>query len=398
MSRRRTGRIPRSSPSIPPRGNLSASAPVPTSMPIPKPLSTRYVVLDLMRGLAALAVLLFHMNYMLGTETHVVTKGYLAVDFFFILSGFVIAANYHASVRPALSWGEFMSARIARLWPLFILSTLFGCVAVTMKATRDFGYFDAQNVMYSLAINSLMLPSFLQTYGVDRLFYFNAASWSIFFEIAVNIVFIAGLRRLSLAPLLVLSGTFALLLALAGWGNGSVDGGLTSVTFHVGMARVLFGFTVGMALYLIRRKIAVRTSAPIVAATVIILCLSFFVEGGWMTDCLLVIGAYPLLVLIASGGVLGKRCAAVGGWLGDISYSVYLLQTPAMLFVSWACKAVIGRKIAEFAPWSGVVFVIALIGVSYLCWRYFELPARNTLRRWIGSSRKASRPVTEGAA
>ena len=54
----------------------------------------RYVTLDLMRGLAALAVLVFHMNYMLGTETHVIAKGYLAVDFFFILSGFVIAANY----------------------------------------------------------------------------------------------------------------------------------------------------------------------------------------------------------------------------------------------------------------------------------------------------------------
>ena len=119
----------------------------------------RYVTLDLMRGLAALAVLVFHMNYMLGTETHVIAKGYLAVDFFFILSGFVIAANYHVSVRPTLAWGEFIATRIARLWPLFILSTLIGFVAVMMKATRDVGYFDTANAMTSLALNALNIIS-----------------------------------------------------------------------------------------------------------------------------------------------------------------------------------------------------------------------------------------------
>lgn len=356
----------------------------------------RYVTLDLMRGLAALAVLVFHMNYMLGTETHVIAKGYLAVDFFFILSGFVIAANYHVSVRPALGWRDFISARVARLWPLFILSTLAGFVAVTMKATRDFGYFDAPDVYFSLALNAAMLPSFIQNYGVDRLFYFNAASWSIFFEITVNLLFLGILRHLGLVPLFSLSCLFAVLLGLAGQAHGSLDGGLTAATFHLGTLRVLFGFTTGMVLYLSHRRSNWKTGAPIAAGAVVVLCASFLVSGGWLADCLFVIFVYPLLVLLGAGGRLGGTLERAGSWLGDISYSVYLLQTPAMLFASWLCKQLIGRKIAEFAPWSGLAFVLALLGASYLCWRYFELPARNRLRKWLNAPSRPSHVVTEG--
>ncbi len=356
----------------------------------------RYVTLDLMRGLAALAVLVFHMNYMLGTETHVIAKGYLAVDFFFILSGFVIAANYHVSVRPTLEWRDFVSARIARLWPLFILSTLVGFVAVTMKATRDFGYLDAPDVYLSLALNAAMLPSFIQNYGVDRLFYFNAASWSIFFEITVNLLFLGILRHLRLSTLCALSCIFAVLLCLAAHTHGSLDGGLTAATFHMGTLRVSFGFTMGMVLYLTHRRLNWKISGPFVASAVIALSASFLFTGSWLADCLFVIAIYPLLVLLGASGRLGGVLERTGSWLGDISYSVYLLQTPAMLFASWICKLLIGRKIAEFAPWSGLVFVIALLGASYLCWRYFELPARNWLRKWLNASPKISHAVTEG--
>ena len=388
MNRRRPRRTTRPALSATPRNTPQIRQPAPT----------RYVVLDLMRGLAALAVLVFHMNYMLGTTSHVITKGYLAVDFFFVLSGFVIAANYHVSVRPTISWTDFLSARIARLWPLFILTALIGCVAITMKATRDFGYFDAQNVAATLALNSVMIPSFLKIYGVDRLFFFNAASWSVFFELVVNLVFFAGLRRLSLKPMLALTVGFAVVLAFVAQNNGSLDGGWALETFHVGSARILFGFTAGMAIYLASLRTSFHTGIPATVTALAGLCLSFFVVGDWMSDYFLVTALFPLLVLVGSQGRLGKGPARIGGRLGDISYSVYLLQTPAMLFVSWACKMIVGRKIAEFAPYSGALFVLALLGVSYLSWRYFELPARNYLRHRIASLVKPENPVTEGAA
>ena len=363
-----------------------------------RPVISRYVLFDLLRGLAAIFVLVFHMNYMLGPYSPGIHKGYLAVDFFFILSGFVIAANYHVTVRPAITWPDFLAARFARLWPLFFVATLVGCVAVVSKLSRDAGYFDAFGVFRSLALNSVMLPSFFKLYGVDRLFLFNGASWSVFFEVLINLLFFAVLRRLSLKPLLGLTALFAGLLIAVAYTHGSLDGGWAGASFHVGTVRVLFGFTAGMAIFLISRTLRFRLNGWATAILVGCFTLSFFARGNWLVDSALVVVGFPLLVLLAAQCDLKRSMARVGAFLGDISYSVYLLQTPAMLFVAGASKALIGRKIAEFAPFSGVIFVFGLIGASYLSWRYFEIPARNYLKRRLTAPRKpALNPIKEAA-
>ena len=352
----------------------------------------RYVVLDLMRGLAALAVLVFHISYMLGSFSPGMDKGYLAVDFFFVLSGFVISANYHVTVRPTIAWTTFLAARFARLWPLFILSTLLGAVVVVMKLSRDSGFFDVQGVFRSLALNCAMLPSFFQVYGVDRLFIFNGASWSVFFEFVVNLVFFAVLRGLSLKPLIALSTVFAGLLIFVAQAHGSLDGGWSAATFNIGAVRVLFGFTAGMATYALSRQMQFRIIGWLGATVVLGLCfclsLVFFASGNWLVECALVILGFPLLVLLASRCELTGLTALLGGRLGDISYSVYLLQTPVMLFVAGASQVLIGRKIAEFAPVSGLVFIIGMLGLSYLSWRYFEVPARDYLRLRLRSRKE----------
>ncbi|MEO8411786.1 MAG: acyltransferase [Propionivibrio sp.] len=363
--------------------------------------SPHYVIFDLLRGLAALTVLVFHMSYMLGPSAPAVPKGYLAVDFFFILSGFVIAANYHPDVRPAIGWRDFLVARLARLWPLLVAATLLGAVVIIAKYTRDLGYFDAAGTLRSLGANLLMLPSFFAPYGVDRLFLFNGASWSVFFEVLVNLLFFAALRGLPLRALLALSAVFAGLLIFFARANGSLDGGWSAATFHVGSLRVLFGFTAGMAIFLISRRLSVRLGGWVTAALVVAFCLSFMVDGDWRVDCALVIAGFPAIVLLGAQceqrGWAGapERC---GRFLGDVSYSVYLLQTPAMLFTAGACEWLTGRKIAEFAPFSGVLFIAALFGVSYLSWRYFELPARNLLRRRLAARPRPSYAVREEVA
>ena len=349
---------------------------------------SRYVALDLMRGLAAIAVLLFHIGYMLGPLSSAMDKGYLAVDFFFVLSGFVIAANYHATVRPSLSWLEFLSARIARLWPLFALTTLLGSIVVTMKLGRDAGYFDAAGILSTLALNSAMLPSFFAVYGIDRLFIFNGASWSVFFELAINLVFFATLRGLSLKRLLGLAAVFGGVLLVVAQAHGSLDGGWSVATFHVGTARILFGFTAGMATYLISRRMRFRANGLLAASAALGMCLALYAKGDWRVECALVIAGFPLLVLLASRSQLTGVAGVIGRCLGDISYSVYLLQTPAMLLAAGAMQFLIERRIAEFAPISGLVFVVTLLGISYLNWRHFEVPARRCLQQWLLARRE----------
>jgi peptidoglycan/LPS O-acetylase OafA/YrhL len=334
-----------------------------------------------MRGLAALAVLLYHMGYMLGSYAPNMHKGYLAVDFFFILSGFVISANYHVSVRPVISWFDFLSARFARLWPLFIFATLLGCVVATSKLIKYNGYFDVSGILLSLSFNSLMLPSFFHAYGVDRLFLFNGASWSVFFEVLINIAFFAVLRKLNLGALLILTSIFASLIFFAAEIYGSLDGGWAVANFYIGAIRVLFGFSAGMVVYLISKKIDLQLNTYITLGLVACLCLSFFVKGGWLIDCMIVVVVFPLLMLLGSKCNLYTSLSKIGSFLGDISYSVYLLQTPLMLITAGATQVLFGRKIAEFSPLSGIVFIVTLITLSYLSWRYFEIPSRDYIRK-----------------
>ena len=364
---------------------------------------SRYVVFDLLRGLAAVIVLVFHAGYMFGDFAPALPKGYLAVDFFFILSGFVISANYHVSVRPAISWRDFLVARAARLWPLFFVATLIGAVAIVAKLARDAGYFDAGGVFGSLALNVFMLPSFMAPYGVDRIFLFNGASWSVFFEVVVNLLFFAVLRKLRLSALLGLSVVFGGLLVAAAATQGDLDGGWAAANFHVGSARVLFGFCAGMAIQqwtqgFVHKQNPRRLSAVATLLLAFVFCGSFALAGDWWVDCVLVLVVFPALVLAMAQCDLAGRTAKAGRFIGDISYSVYLLQTPAMLFVSGAFEFAVGRKIAEYAPVSGVLFVLAMLGGSYLSWRYFELPARNGMRRWLGGTRRSAYTVREELA
>lgn len=136
-----------------------------------------------------------------------------------------------------------------------------------------------------------------------------------------------------------------------------------------------------MVVYLISKKINFKSNNIITLSTLVCLCLTFFAIGNWITDCLVVIFLYPILLLIASQCKLSDFARPVGGRLGDISYSVYLIQTPAMMLVAGFSQILFGTKIANFAPISGIIFIIAILFISYACWRYFEVPSRNYLRK-----------------
>lgn len=111
--------------------------------------------------------------------------------------------------------------------------------------------------------------------------------------------------------------------------------------------------------------------------------LSFCLLGS----CLVVILGFPALIFLASKSELKGIFSLVGSRLGDMSYLVYLFQTPAMLFTAAASQILLGKKIAEFAPISGMLFIVGLLGVSYLSWRYFELPSRNFIRQKLSTVR-----------
>ncbi|MGZ8408081.1 MAG: acyltransferase family protein, partial [Caulobacteraceae bacterium] len=146
-----------------------------------------FAALDGVRGVAALAVMLFHTGTwpVIG---RMFPSAYLAVDLFFALSGFVVAHAYGARMANGMGVRAFLRARFVRLWPLFALGMAVGLSAYVIRSLR-FDEFDLWALTKSFALQASFLPD-LSTRTTDgRMFPMNGPAWSLFFELAVNVVF-----------------------------------------------------------------------------------------------------------------------------------------------------------------------------------------------------------------
>jgi peptidoglycan/LPS O-acetylase OafA/YrhL len=357
----------------------------------------RFTGLDLIRGCAALVVLVYHVDFMFGLRTSLLSGGYLAVDVFFVLSGFVLSLNYGDSVaKGGLSGRSFAVARLARLYPLFLATTLAGCVVMTARYRANFGHIELTPLVESAAANILLAPSFFEPYGLDYLFPFNPASWSIFFELVASLAFFLVLARVENRGLIAAIIGSGIALTLTIWHVGTIDQGYSTTTFLPGFPRVLFSFAVGIAIERAysRRPWRVPTAFML---WLLLVALAFVQARVYLQDARLydLIGVYllaPAIVAAGAGAALegGRRRVAV--FLGDISYSVYLTQDALIIAAAGLTQLLFGMKIYDLGAWVGFVFVPLVMGVSYLSFLMFERPARNLIRRYAGHGHEVTGP------
>jgi peptidoglycan/LPS O-acetylase OafA/YrhL len=197
-----------------------------------------------LRGIAAIAVVTMHLSFYLGF-LHPANVA-PAVDFFFVLSGFVIAYAYERQIVAGLDLRRFVAARLIRLYPLYLFGLAIGAAAMWTYQRPP----DAMGFYAHLVLNLLMLPSpsMFDPTNLD-LFPLNFTYWSLFLELVANMVYAAVASRLSnrgLAGIILLG--FAGLIA-AGLTTGSLDNGTVRATVLGGVARVTFGFFAGVGLY-----------------------------------------------------------------------------------------------------------------------------------------------------
>jgi peptidoglycan/LPS O-acetylase OafA/YrhL len=180
--------------------------------------------LNLLRGLAALAVVLFHASPIFGRQ--MAPSGYLAVDLFFILSGFVIAHVYDPRFAAGLTARSFILARMARFWPLFALGTVIGAGWTLLENVVSPPA--ALSISETLGISALSLLYIPRITGAD-LFPLNVPAWSLFFELIVNAafaIFFAASRTRWLLVVIAVAGAVVACLAIAdrfdaqSWGGG----------------------------------------------------------------------------------------------------------------------------------------------------------------------------------
>jgi peptidoglycan/LPS O-acetylase OafA/YrhL len=282
--------------------------------------SHRYAALDAMRGLAAFAVVVYHLD-----RPHA-PSAYVAVDFFFVLSGFVIARAYSKKILGGMSIFAFMKARYRRLYPLFLLGSIYGLGQVLLFWKADNSGFT--DLLASISSTLLMLPSpSFFTRPINQLlplYPLNGPAWSLFWELLVNLVYATALVRLKSKYLIVVAlAALAMLLASVfhhrsfdlGWEWKSVDGGL---------ARVLFSFTIGVLICRMEAHTKPRLTY-LALLPIFFLCLLLLLPTQSPKFALLFCVLFsPLIVVAGSRLEVPQKLQPVCIFLGYLSYPIYM--------------------------------------------------------------------------
>lgn len=329
-----------------------------------------YVSLNAMRGVAALGVVLYHGFALFGT---LMPRGYLAVDLFFVLSGFVIAHAYAGRLTRGMPWRSFMLARLIRFYPLYAAGLALGAVReVLLLATgNDFGM-SPEVLLMALAAAALFLPFPIEQRSYD-LFPVNVPSWSLFFELLVNALYALVLPVLSIAVLvgaILISGlTLAWLAPAEGLGHVGVN----ATSFAGGCARTIFSFAIGLLIHRVQPR-APRLPMPVLlVATALAMANPW---GGAAYDWFFIVVLSPALVVLGAGTEPSRLLAGVAAFLGVISFPIYALHRPVL-----ALAEAIANK-AHIAPL--LVGIPVLVGLVIVCGTLapvLDAKARSTLTR-----------------
>lgn len=340
-----------------------------------------YVTLNGLRGVAAVTVMLYHYSGLFVGDTLLLPSAYLAVDLFFILSGFVIAHAYDQRLHGGMTFKHFAWLRLVRLYPLYALTSLVGVSYFFLKIFLVPE--DPIGISFAnLLSGSLFLPTFSE--GHENLYPFNPAAWSLFFELIANFVYALLIKRMSNRVLGAIVVFGAVGIILSAFHFGSLDVGMTQKSLAGGAARVMFSFSLGVLLWRLRDQISRISSAYSVLllfVSLILLALPMATVARPFYDLFCVAIAFPVLVRMGSSLEAGAFLKPAYTMSADLSYPIYLVHGPMFLFASAIYKQVFDANLATGRPLLGLATTAATLVASYLVVRYFDEPVRSWLRR-----------------
>jgi peptidoglycan/LPS O-acetylase OafA/YrhL len=338
----------------------------------------RFVTLDGMRGLAAVIVALAHIGELLGFG--ILPHAHLAVDFFFVLSGFVIGHAYDQRLVTSMNPLQFLERRLIRLHPLIVLATAISAVTLIVGGSGASGPGMAA-ILGAFLAGCLLIP--IHPLSSPWAFPLNGPAWSLFAEYWVNILFAFTAPWLTQRRLRgVIALSFGMLLALFGIA-GNVWNLWLSSSITLSLFRVMYPFFVGLFLSRVFRSSRhdLPAVSPLVSVSILAaILLSPGIGFEVLFDFAMIAIAFPLLVIASArdrANPMERDFLLLGGRL---SYPIYTLHFPLMLLLS---QGIIGPVL----PWRNVgtlvVSLLLVIAVSYLILRYVDEP----LRAWLGARR-----------
>lgn len=366
-----------------------------------------YELLDGLRGVAAILVLFYHIfegfAFAEGVDgagdgiIRTLNHGHIAVDFFFILSGFVISYAYDDRWGK-MSLGGFFKRRLIRLHPMLVMGAVVGTITFLVAGreqwsgeTTPVGW-----VMTAMLLTMFMIPAVpgahYEVRGNGEMFPLNGPGWSLFFEYIGNILYALFIRRLPtrmLAVLAVLLGVvhcWFFVGDVSGYDMVGVGWAIDDHNFWGGLVRMMFPFTVGMLLARTFRPRKVKGAFWICSIALVAIFAMPYIKPGhgislnslYEVVCIALI--FPLLVWLGACGSASGRTGKLNRLLGDLSYPLYIVHYPIMyLFYAWLIE---NNVYTLQECWGMALLVVSSsILLALLCLKLYDEPVRRWLAR-----------------
>lgn len=367
-----------------------------------------YELLDGLRGVAAILVLIYHIfeGFAFAESTNgegsglitTLNHGHIAVDFFFILSGFVISYAYDDRWGK-MSLGGFFKRRLIRLHPMLIMGAVVGMISFLLTGCQQWSgeVTPISWVMIALLLTIFMVPALpglpYEVRGNGEMFPLNGPMWSLFFEYIGNILYALVIRRLSTKLLAVLTAILGVLHAwifvgdLSGYDSVGIGWTIDTINFWGGLVRMLFPFTMGMLLARTFKPRDVKGAFWICSAMLIaVFAVPYIAKSGaislnslYEVVCIAVI--FPFIVWLGACGKGGDNYTGrINNFLGELSYPLYIVHYPIMyIFYKW----LIENRCYTLGDTLGLsaLVVLSSVALAYACLKLYDEPVRKWLAR-----------------
>lgn len=349
---------------------------------IPALLHTKqhFDILDGLRGVAALAVVIFHFMEWVYPDPadNFIGHGFLAVDFFFCLSGFVIGYAYDNRIA-RIGMREFFKSRLIRLHPLVMLGSVLGLLGLILDPF-DTNTYDAGKLVFLLtgALFMIPLPSMEERFYNN--FPLNAPAWSLFWEYVANIVYAFVLCKLHRRLLIIFTIIAAVGLCIVSYRAGNLLGGWSKDNFFDGGVRVAYSFSIGLLIY--RSNWIIKSRLGFLGPG-ILLALAFIMPStkwNWLTEAMVVLFYFPLILALGAGSELSPQWKKICRFAGNISYPLYMTHYAFLwIFGHYLTTQKPSGNELSYVIIGGIVFLILFAyGIMVL----FDIPVRKYLSKY----------------
>jgi len=365
-----------------------------------------FEVLDGLRGSAAFLIVIFHLfNYSFGFKGPwaLLKHAYLAVDFFFALSGFVVAYAYDDRWT-RMTTMQFFRIRLIRLHPLVLIGATLGLLGYMLDPfSKMMNRGPLSMVLLAYLTSLLLLPSPPIAGRHNESQALNGPAWSLMQEYLGNIAYALILRRLRTLTLWIVFAISGVVLIWVANSKGSLDGGWDYPNIWMAPLRLTVSFVLGLSLYRINDRVRLPKIGLLILSIVLVVCFQMpkFSKAGaldWngIYDAACVLFLFPCIILCGAHSKAGAGMINLCKFSGRLSYPLYITHIGFVYILAgyaWTRHPGTGQIIS----WIFVVLPLAIF-VAWFFLKFFDEPVRAWLTRLYGIKRTTALPEQSGAA